>query len=521
MNLAVAHPDLALIRNAGGSPSSRMQRRQQLPTRRSDRFGRRPATADKQKDQPNHTHVTAKHFPSSGASPGRRASFPVAMRALLLFLLSASLTLAAAPRPNIVFILADDLGWADVGFHGGRAPTPHLDRLAREGLELSRHYVAPVCTPTRAGLLTGRYWSRFGVTSPQNERALPPDTVTLPRALGMAGYATCLTGKWHLGSEPAAGPNTYGFDHSYGSLAGGVGPWDHFYKQGPYTVTWHRNGKLLTETGHVTDLITEEAVRWINARDERPFFLYVPYTAVHLPVKEPQVWLDRVPAVITGEVDRHYAACIMHLDDAVGRLIQALERTGKRDNTLLVFTSDNGGSTSENNDRKYPADAYPPGSLPGDNRPWRGKKGDLYEGGIRVPTVLSWPGVLTTGKFEEPMHISDWMPTLCALAGWSPDRDPKWDGHNLWPALSGTATAPRRPLYWVAPGFRARAVQDDGWKLIHSSARPQEKVELFHLSEDPQETRDLASKQPDRVAALRATLERLAERDRDAVPAKP
>jgi arylsulfatase A-like enzyme len=150
------------------------------------------------------------------------------MRALF-FLLLASVAPAAAPRPNVVFIIADDLGWADVGFHGGRAPTPHLDRLAREGLELTRHYVAPVCTPTRAGLLTGRYWSRFGVTSPQNERALPPDTVTLPRALKAAGYATCLTGKWHLGSSPEAGPNTYGFDHSYGSLAGGVGPYDHFY----------------------------------------------------------------------------------------------------------------------------------------------------------------------------------------------------------------------------------------------------------------------------------------------------
>lgn len=443
------------------------------------------------------------------------------MRALL-FLLLTSVALAAAPRPNIVFIIADDLGWADVGFHGGRAPTPNLDRLTHEGLELTRHYVAPVCTPTRTGLLTGRCWSRFGVTSPQNERALPPDTVTLPRALQAAGYATCLTGKWHLGSSPEAAPNTYGFDHSYGSLAGGVGPYDHFYKKGPYSVTWHRNGKLHTEAGHVTDLITEEAVRWIGGRDEQPFFLYVPYTAVHLPVKEPQAWLDRVPAAITGEVARHYAACLMHLDDAVGQLIQALERAGKRDTTLLVFTSDNGGSTAENNDPKYPADAYPQGNLPGDNRPLRGKKGDLYEGGIRVPTVASWPGVLEAGKFEAPVHISDWMPTFCALAGWTADRDLKWDGLNLWPALSGAEPAPPRPLYWVAPGFRACAVQADGWKLIHTPAKGQarEKVELFHLTEDPHETRDLAREHPDRVTALRATLERLAERDRDAVVGK-
>lgn len=139
--------------------------------------------------------------------------------------------------PNFVFILADDLGWADVAFHQGNAPTPHLDRLAREGLELTQHYVAPVCTPTRAAFLTGRAWSRFDVTTPANERVLPLDTVTLPRALKQVGYDTALMGKWHLGSLPGEGPNTFGFDHSYGSLAGGVSPWNHRYKQGPYSET--------------------------------------------------------------------------------------------------------------------------------------------------------------------------------------------------------------------------------------------------------------------------------------------
>ncbi|MBM4077283.1 MAG: arylsulfatase, partial [Planctomycetes bacterium] len=144
-------------------------------------------------------------------------------------------------KPNIVFIMADDLGWGDVGFHGGNAPTPNLDRLVRNGLELTQHYVAPVCSPTRTGLMTGRCWSRFNVTNPQNERALPWDTVTLPRALKVAGYETCLTGKWHLGSLPEQGPNHFGFDHSYGSLAGGVSPWNHRYKQGPFSQTWHCN----------------------------------------------------------------------------------------------------------------------------------------------------------------------------------------------------------------------------------------------------------------------------------------
>ena len=206
------------------------------------------------------------------------------------------------PRPNIVFIMADDLGWADVAFHSGNAPTPHLDQLAQDGVELTQHYVAPVCSPTRCGLLTGRCWSRFGITTPTNELALPTDTVTLPGALRSRGYDTCLVGKWHLGSLPKWGPNHFGFDHSYGSLAGGISPWNHRYKKGDYSITWHRNEELIEESGHVTDLLTDEAVQWIESRGTSPFFLYVPYTAVHLPIKEPDEWLQRVPKSITGDV---------------------------------------------------------------------------------------------------------------------------------------------------------------------------------------------------------------------------
>jgi arylsulfatase A-like enzyme len=419
--------------------------------------------------------------------------------------------------PNILFIMADDLGWADVAFHGGNAPTPHLDRLAREGLELTQHYVAPVCSPTRAGLLTGRYWSRFGVTSPQNERALPWDTMTLPQALQQAGYETCLAGKWHLGSKPEWGPNHFGFDHSYGSLAGGVGPWNHFYKQGPFVRTWHRNEELIEEEGHVTDLIAEEAIDWLVQRKDKPFFLYVPFTAVHLPVKEPDPWLARVPAEITGDVARHYAACIMHLDDAVGRIVAALEKTGRRENTLVVFTSDNGGSTAENNDTKYPADEYPQGKLTGSNATLRGQKGNLYEGGIRVPTIASWPGKLGPGKFDAPLHIVDWAPTFCALAGHSLQPSPNWDGANVWPLLMGEAQPQPRLLYWTAPGFRSVAVREGEWKLIVHGAGDAAKPELFNLAADPSETTNLAAKHPEKVAELQAKLAQVAQADRDSV----
>ncbi len=439
--------------------------------------------------------------------------------AILSILVALSAPLRAGDeKPNIVFILADDLGWADVAFHGGNAPTPHLDKLAREGLELTQHTVAPVCSPTRTALMTGRCWSRFDVTTPQSKRALPWDTVTLPRALKSAGYDTCLTGKWHLGSVPAEGPNHFGFDHSYGSLGGGVSPWNHRYKTGPFSQTWHRDEKFVEEKGHATDLITGEAVQWIGSRGTAPFFLYVPFTAVHLPLKEPDEWLARVPAAITGDVARHYAACVMHLDDSVGRILAALEKKGVREKTLVVFTSDNGGSTVENNDLHYPDDHCPSGKLTGNNKPWRGQKGDLYEGGTRVPAIVSWPGHVKPGKVATPVQITDWMPTFAAITGWRPECDLKWDGTDITAVLTQHAALPERPLYAVAPGWRARSVRLGNWKLIVHDEKKARRVELFDLAADPAESKNLADTEPDRLRQLTKAMEEISARDRDAVP---
>lgn len=443
------------------------------------------------------------------------------MRSLTLCLalscLFPSLLWAGEDQPNIVFILADDLGWADVAFHGGNAPTPHLDRLAHEGLELAQHYVAPVCSPTRTGFMTGRCWSRFGVTGPQNNRALSWDTLTLPRALKSAGYDTCLTGKWHLGSLPEEGPNHFGFDHSYGSLAGGVSPWNHRYKKGPFSETWHRNEKLLEEAGHVTDLITAEAVRWIASRDSAPFFLYVPFTAVHLPLKEPEEWLGRVPDTIQGEVPRHYAASVMHLDDAVGQILAALDRTKRRENTLVVFTSDNGGSTAQNNDLKYPDDNCPNGKLTGNNKPLRGQKGDLYEGGTRVPTIVSWPGRAKAGVLNQPVQITDWMPTFCSIIGYRPQQDLKWDGVDITAVLTKHESLPTRPLYAVAPGWRARSLRLGDWKLIVHGKDDAQRSELFNLAADPAESKNVASEEPQRLKQLSEKLDAASKSDSDSV----
>ncbi|MCA9194620.1 MAG: sulfatase-like hydrolase/transferase [Planctomycetales bacterium] len=411
---------------------------------------------------------------------------------------------------NIVFIMADDLGWADVGFHGGNAPTPFLDKMCAEGLELTHHYVAPVCSPTRTGLMTGRFWSRFGVVSPQNERALPWETTTLATALKSVGYQTCLIGKWHLGSTPTEGPNHFGFDHSYGSLAGGVSPWNHRYKQGPFTETWHRNEMLIAEPGHVTDLLRKEAISWLESHSNKPFFMYVPFTAVHLPVKEPIEWVNKVPDSIQGEVSRHYAASIMHLDDAVKQIVNTLERLGVRDNTLIVFTSDNGGSTAENNDLKYPDDNCPNGVLPGNNLPLRGQKGTLYEGGIRVPTIVSWRGA-KPGKIDEPMHITDWMPTFCELANYSPTRSLGWDGESVLSVLQVHSGLPEREFYSVAPGWRGQALRVGEWKLIKSDSQ----IELFNLKSDPSESKNVASENGELLEKMKLKLEEIAMRDRE------
>ncbi len=455
--------------------------------------------------------------------------------------LLASVALAGAgtpKRPNIVFIMCDDLGWADVGFHGSSIPTPNIDRLAKAGVELTRYYVSPVCTPTRAGLMSGRYWSRFGILGVQAIRSLPVDTVTLPRALKSAGYDTALMGKWHLGSKPEWGPQHYGFDHSYGSLGGGVGPYDHFYKFGPYQHTWHRNGELITEKGHVTALTGDEVVNWIAGRKDRdrPFFLYVPFTAPHLPIKEPQEWLDKLPAdfAITmragavpggppsrfsGTMARQYAACVMHADHQVGRIVAALEAAGKRDNTLIVVTSDNGGSTlNENANQPYPPDNYPEGRIPSSNLPLRGRKEDLYEGGVRVPCIVNWPRVLEPGSTDALASVVDWMPTFSGLAGFKPDKDLKWDGVDLWPRLTGRSQPQKSRLVYC--GVREGQVLWEGdWKLISRYGKDGQTagVELFNLEDDPYETTNLAPKMPDRVRAMQLRLAEVSRRDNDAV----
>jgi arylsulfatase A-like enzyme len=411
------------------------------------------------------------------------------------------------PRPNVIILLADDQGWGDVGYHAPELRTPHIDALAREGVELDTHYVQPQCTPTRVALLTGRYPSRFGphCTTASNERALPPGTPTMASMFQDLGYETALVGKWHLGSKPEWGPNHHGFDTSYGSLAGAVGMYDHRYRLGsPFERTWHRDHVFIEDEGHSTDLLAREAVAFVTKKRSRPFFLYVPFHAVHTPIVEQDEHWHAINAHIEHPDRRRFAAALSHLDDAVGQIIRALEASGQRENTLIVYSSDNGGLT------RYPGGNYPPPDPAlaegySSNEPLRGAKTQAFEGGIRVPAFVSWPGVLQPRKVTATLHVVDWMPTLAALLDWKPPVVPEWDGRDVWSQLGGDE-APERQLYWRW-GKTWDALRLGDWKIVRRNRRKEGTWtagtwQLYDLGQDPSETTDLASEYPERVDEL-------------------
>jgi arylsulfatase A-like enzyme len=440
-------------------------------------------------------------------------------RAVAVFCLLLSSTFAAAAeRPNILLIVADDLGWKDVGWHGAKIETPHMDELVRTGVELDQHYVQPVCTPTRTALLSGRYPSRFGPHAlvPSNLRALPPGTVTLAAALQSVGYETYQCGKWHLGSKLEWGPNHFGFDHSYGSLAGAVDPWQHTYRSGPYEKTWHRDCVRLDEEGNATELVAAEAERRIRER-KRPWLVYVPFHAVHIPIDAPPNYKAAYANVVfheepaKNESRRRFAAFVSQLDAKIGQLVKALDETDQREDTLIVFTSDNGGLWQGGN--AYVSDV-PPTPLLSDNAPLRGQKGQLYEGGIRVPAFVNWKGTLTQRKVASPLHAVDWFPTLAGLAGYQPAESLALDGEDAWPLIAGTRTAAEpRTIYW--PYNKGRAIRHGDWKLIDFGGG---RTELFNLADDPGEANNLTEREPERLAELTKRLATMRESDRLELP---
>ena len=416
------------------------------------------------------------------------------------------------PKPNVLVIVSDNQGWKDIGYNGSEIRTPTLDRLADDGVRFDQFYAYPLCSPTRAALMSGRSPSRYGIATAiaqRSKQALPPETVTLADTLQLSGYETAITGKWHLGLRPEIGPLQYGFDYSYGFLHGQIDKYTHRYKNGDRT--WHRNDKYINEEGHALDLITAEAITFIERERDRPFFLYVPYGAPHPPLQESAEWVEPYEDTIATASRRLYAAAVTHMDAGIGELIAALDRTGQRDNTIVIFFSDNGPFQSLPEQPHNYEGRFGPYPVLGDNGPLRGWLGDVYDGGVRTPALVNWPGVLEPAVVDQITSVLDLYPTLASLAHARISDELKLEGRNIWPLLTGQGKVDPIVLYWRRPNGRQAAVRYGDWKLV-VDLRTND-AELFNMKEDPYEKQNLSLKHPSRVDKLRQVLKQQMARD--------
>jgi len=391
--------------------------------------------------------------------------------------------------PNVVLIVADDLGYADLGIQGATdLRTPNIDALARQSVRFTDAYmVSSLCAPARAGLMTGRYPQRWGheYNPPRSDDStfgIPANVPTLAESFKSLGYRTGLVGKWHLGFVAKQGPNARGFDEFYGFM----GP-SHRYDPNQMLDVGEKlmhNGTVIEDKGYLTDSFGAEAERFVKAKDSKPFFLYLAFSAVHGPLYSDSAHLARVSSALSGS-RLTYAGALLAMDDAVGRLVKALEQSGKASNTIVIFTNDNGGDL----DLKAAS-----------NAPLRGRKGQLLEGGIRVPFFARWPGHFTAGaSFAKPISALDVAPTVLAAAGAVPAAG-AYDGVNILPYLTGTAppaSDPHASLFWRIGS--ASAARMGNWKLfVPESGTPA----LFDLATDIGERRDVSASQKPVLANL-------------------
>jgi len=435
--------------------------------------------------------------------------------AVAALLLLAGTPVVAGP-PNVVVILADDLGRNDCGFMGGtQIKTPHIDKLAKAGAVLDAFYVQPVCSPTRAAFMTGRYPMRHGlqvgVIRPWARYGLPLEERTVAQALTDAGYATVIVGKWHLGTiTPEYLPTRRGFGFQYGHYLGAIDYNTHMRDGG---FDWHKNDAVNRDEGYSTTLIGKAAAQFVtDTAGKKPFFLYVPFNAVHTPLQAPEEYIRPYSALSMQR--RKYAGMLAAMDEEVGRIVAAVEKAGVRDNTLFLFSSDNGGPS--------------PGTIT-DNGKYRAGKGTLYEGGVRVAAFATWDGKIKAGTtVTAPMHIVDWYPTLVKLCGAKAEQKLPLDGRDVWPCLADGKPSPHEAILLnTTPTSGAVRVGD--WKLVVKNgtdnpdgAAPKKKagkasVELFDLKADPYEKTNLAGTNTEKLAELRAKLAAFAKQ---AIPSK-
>jgi arylsulfatase A-like enzyme len=393
-------------------------------------------------------------------------------------------------KPNVLVIVADDLGYGDLGVHGCKdIPTPHIDSIAKNGVRCSSGYVSgPYCSPTRAGLMTGRYQQRFGhefnpgPAVPANAAfGLSLQETTLADRLKAAGYVTGMVGKWHLGHAPQFMPTQRGFQEFYGFLGGAR---TYFVEKGKGNPDLYRGTQPITEKEYLTDAFAREAVAFVDRHQKEPFFLYLTFNAVHTPMEASEKYLQRFTAIQDSR-RRTYAAMLSAMDDAIGNVLAKLKDTGLEENTLVFFVSDNGGPPVNSSS----------------NGPLRGNKAQTFEGGIRVPFFVQWKGRLPAGRvYDRPVIQLDILPTAVAAAGATVPGPAKLDGVNLLPYLDGTkAEAPHEALYWrFGPQM---AIRQGVWKLVRG---PQGPTQLFNLASDVGEKNDLTAREPDKVRELTA-----------------
>lgn len=419
------------------------------------------------------------------------ASARVGVAAWVLSQLGVKLE-AADAKPNLVVMVADDMGWGDVGYHGSEIQTPNIDRLVAEGVVMDRFYAFPICSPTRVALMTGRSPNRMGIGSPIGSAQVPEpplDEHFLPQSFKTEGYQTWMCGKWHIGDDTEGHlPNGRGFDYFYGHHGAAVDYYAHTdWRRN--TADWYRNTELITEDGYATDLIADEGIKKLKTRDRaRPFLLYLPFGAGHTPLQAPAALIEKYSHIANAN-RRTYAAMIDAMDQAIGRVLATLDDEGLRENTLVVFFSDNGGNSRIGG---------------ANNGAFRGAKGSVFEGGTRVPAVMRWPGVLPAGhKSEQAFWAVDWFPTLATALGVKPKNKKPFDGRNLWPALQSNTEIVSPEGMVIARSKTEGAVWDGQWKLVR---QPRETL-LFDIKEDPNEKNDLSGDYPEVVNRLSARLD--------------
>ena len=451
---------------------------------------------------------------------------------------------AGERAPNVILILADDLGFNDLtfaggGLAGGSVPTPNIDSIARSGVTFANGYAGnATCAPSRAAIMTGRYATRFGYeftpapvpfhrliasfnedrdppafyhaereaeTPPVDDMGIPHSEVTVAELLQERGYHTLMLGKWHLGGAPGMRPDAHGFDEYLGFMPGAAMflPKDHpdavnsiqdfdpidtfLWANLPYAIRFNGSGRFEPD-GYMTDYLSAEAVKAIEANKNRPFFMYLAYNAPHTPLQATRADYDAL-SHIEDHTERVYAAMIRALDRGIGEVLGALKENGLEDNTLVIFTSDNGGAHYV--------------GLPDLNRPYRGWKATFFEGGIHVPYFLKWPKVLPAGtQLAAPAAHIDIFSTVAAAAGAAPPKDRQIDGIDLAALVKGEP-APSRPLFWRSGDYMV--LMDEGWKLQRSGT--QDKVWLFNLNDDPTEQQDLSASEPEKLAEMTAKLD--------------